>query len=183
MEQNQNIETARLILRPFNLGDAPDVQRLAGNRAVADTTLNIPYPYEDGMAEAWIGTHEEHFEDGKGIIFAVTLKDSGQLVGSVGITNKEHDRGEMGYWIGQPYWNQGYATEAAQAIITHGFEELTLNKISATHLERNPASGRVMEKAGMSYEGCSPQHVKKWGEYEDMVFYGILGDDFRKDQV
>lgn len=183
MEQNQKIETERLILRPFNLDDAPEVQRQAGNRAVADTTLNIPYPYEEGMAEAWIGTHKERFEDGKGVIFAVTLKDSGILVGSIGITNKEHDRGEMGYWIGQPYWNKGYATEAAQAIITYGFEEFSLNKISATHLLRNPASGRVMEKAGMGYEGCSPQHVKKWGKYEDMVFYGFLGDDFRKEQV
>ena len=89
MEQNQKIETERLILRPFNLDDAPEVQRQAGNRAVADTTLNIPYPYEEGMAEAWIGTHKERFEDGKGVIFAVTLKDSGILVGSIGITNKE----------------------------------------------------------------------------------------------
>jgi len=159
MEQRKRIETERLVLRQFNLDDAPEVQRLAGNRAIADTTLNIPFPYEDGMAEEWIGTHEEQFKDGKGVTFAVILSDSSQLVGAIGITNKEHDRGEMGYWIGQPYWNQGYATEAAQAIITYGFGELTLNKISAAHLVRNPASGRVMEKAGMGYEGCSPQHV------------------------
>jgi RimJ/RimL family protein N-acetyltransferase len=183
MEQRKRIETERLVLRPFNLDDALEVQHLAGNRAIADTTLNIPFPYEDGMAEEWIGTHEEQFKDGKGVTFAVILRDSSQLVGAIGITNKEHDRGEMGYWIGQPYWNQGYATEAAQAIVAYGFGELTLNKISATHLVRNPASGRVMEKAGMGYEGCSPQHVKKWGHYEDMAFYGILGDDFRKDQA
>ena len=182
IEQRKKIETDRLVLRPFNLDDAQEVQRLAGNRAVADTTLNIPFPYEDGMAEAWIGTHADNFENSKGVTYAVTLRDSGQLVGAIGITNKEHDRGEMGYWISQPYWNQGYATEAAQAIIAYGFGELSLNKISAAHLVRNPASGRVMEKAGMNYEGCSPQHVKKWGQSEDMAFYGILADDFHKEQ-
>ena len=179
MAQQQELKTERLVLRPFILEDSAEVQRLAGNKAIADTTLNIPHPYEDGAAEAWIGTHKEHFESGQSVIFAVTIRDTGQLVGAIRITRKEHDRGEMGYWIGRPYWNRGYATEAAEAIIDFGFNEMSLNKITATHLARNPASGRVMEKVGMTFEGCSPQHVKKWGKYEDMKFYGILADDYR----
>ncbi|MGB3713175.1 MAG: GNAT family N-acetyltransferase [Candidatus Promineifilaceae bacterium] len=179
-DQQPTITTTRLVLRPFTQDDAPEVHHLAGNRAIAATTLNIPYPYEEGVAEAWIGTHREKFENREGATFAVTLRESATLIGAIGIVIKEHDRGEMGYWLGQPYWNQGYMTEAARAIIAFGFSELSLNKITASHIVGNPASGRVMEKAGMKYEGCSPQHVKKWGRYEDLIFYGILNDDFAK---
>ena len=181
MKKQKEIATKRLTLRRFSLDDAAEVQMLAGNRAIADTTLNIPHPYEDGMAEAWIGTHAETLASGKQVVFAITARQSGRLLGAIGIVTKEHDRGEMGYWIGQPYWNQGYATEAAKAMIRYGFEELGFNKLTACHLARNPASGRVMEKAGMHFEGCSPQHVKKWGKYEDMIFYGILSDSDASD--
>jgi RimJ/RimL family protein N-acetyltransferase len=132
------------------------------------------------VAEAWIETHVESFQSRKAVTYAVTLLETGNLIGAIGIVFKEHDRGEIGYWIGQPHWNQGYATESARALIDYGFSGLLLNKITASHLVRNPASGRVMEKAGMHYEGCSPQHVKKWGRYEDLKFYGILKDDYLK---
>ncbi|HET6444075.1 MAG TPA: GNAT family N-acetyltransferase [candidate division Zixibacteria bacterium] len=177
-DKQPTISTERLTLRPFTQADGPEVRRQAGNKAVAATTLNIPYPYDEGVAEAWIETHKENFQSRKAAIFAVTLRETSNLIGAIGIVFKEHDRGEMGYWIGQPHWNQGYATEAALALIDYGFSGLLLNKITASHLARNPASGRVMEKAGMNYEGCSPQHVEKWGRYEDLQFYGILKDDY-----
>jgi RimJ/RimL family protein N-acetyltransferase len=177
-DQQPTITTSRLVLRPFTQDDSPEVQHLAGNRAIAAKTLNIPHPYEDGVAEAWIGTHREKFEIREAAVFAITLREPGTLMGAIGIVIKKHDRGEMGYWLGQPYWNQGYMTEAAQAIIAFGFRELLLNKITASHIAGNPASGRVMEKAGMKYEGCSPQHVKKWDRYEDLKFFGIVKDDF-----
>lgn len=178
MDQQPSITTSRLLLRPFTQDDALEVQRLAGNRAIAATTLNIPHPYEDGLAEAWIGTHREKFENREAAVFAITQGETGTLMGAIGIVIKEHDRGEMGYWLGQPYWNQGYTTEAARAILAFGFGELMLNKITASHIAGNLASGRVMEKAGMKYEGCSPGHVKKWDRYEDLKFFGILKDDF-----
>lgn len=65
MAEIPSLQTERLILRPFFLQDAPAVKRLAGDLAVADTTLNIPHPYEDGVAEIWIGTHQANFEEGK----------------------------------------------------------------------------------------------------------------------
>lgn len=180
-EKQPVLNTNRLTLRPFRMEDAPDVRQLAGDIAVAATTLNIPHPYEEGLAEAWIATHREKVENGEMVVYAVTLRDSDKLVGAISIAMKEHDRGEMGYWIGKPYWNQGYATESARAMIALGFEVLGLNKISASHLVGNPASGRVMEKAGMEYEGCSPQHVKKWGEYKDLKFYGLLRENFTRE--
>ena len=78
----------------------------------------------------------------------------------------------MGYWIGKPYWNQGFGTEAALAILRYAFEQLGLNRVYAAHFRRNPASGRIMQKIGMTYEGRLRQHVKKWGDFEDMEYYG-----------
>ena len=100
------------------------------------------------------------------------------LIGAVGLRLELDDRrAELGYWIGKPYWNQGYCTEAARAAIQFGFEQLELNRIFANHFVRNPASGRVMQKLGMVYEGRLRQHVKKWDAFEDLELYGILKDD------
>lgn len=175
------LETERLVLRAFTLADAPAVKALAGAREVASTTLNVPHPYEDGMAETWIGTHTSGYADGTQAVFAVTLKQRGDPVGAIGLTvSVDHARAELGYWIGVPFWNQGYASEAAIEILRFGFERLELNKIYAVHLVRNPASGRVMEKAGMRYEGTMHQHVRKWGAFEDLAIYGLLAADWRR---
>lgn len=173
------LATERLILRPFRISDAPDVQRLAGHPAIAAMTLNIPHPYPDGAAEQWIATHAETWENGQGITLAITVRDSGHLVGAISIMSirRDHQRGEIGYWIGKPHWNQGYATEATRALIQFGFQQLDLNRIQAMHLPQNPASARVMEKAGMHYEGTLRQYVKKGHEYQDLCMRSILRQD------
>jgi len=181
MQPCATLQTERLLLRPFALADAPDVQRLAGERAIADTTLNIPHPYENGMAEEWIGTHQAKFDAGELANFAVVLRATGELVGAIGLAIKrEHDRAELGYWIGRPYWTQGYCTEAARALLAYGFTALNLHRIHATYLSRNPASGRVMEKIGMTREGFLRQHAKKWGTHEDLVAFAILREDWQR---
>lgn len=173
------INTSRLVLRPFCVEDADAVQRLAGERDIADTTLRIPHPYEDGMAEAWIETHQPGYEDGSQATFAIVTAGHQELIGAIGLTvNRQFDKAELGYWIGKPYWNQGYATEAAEAVLEYGFDDLRLNRISARHLARNPASGRVMSKVGMRLEGKARQDTMKWGKYEDMIHYGIVRDDW-----
>ncbi len=174
------LETERLRLRPFTLADAPAVQALAGAREVASTTLTIPHPYEDGMAEAWIETHAPRREAGELANFALVEKETEQLVGAMGLViQAEHARAELGYWVGVPFWNRGYATEAARVVLRFGFEELGLNRIYAMHLVRNPASGRVMQKVGMQYEGRLRQHVQKWGTFEDLDVYGIVAEEWR----
>jgi len=179
MNERPTIETGRLVLRPFTLDGATDVQTLAGDKDIASTTLRIPHPYEDGMAEQWIGKHQENFHLGREVNCAIALRADGVLIGSIGlIIDRDNDQAELGYWIAKPHWNQGYATEASAAVVRYGFEVLGLNRIYASSFSRNPASGRVMEKIGMSYEGCLKQHVKKWGVYEDLVHYGILKGDY-----
>jgi RimJ/RimL family protein N-acetyltransferase len=162
-------------MRPFALTDAQDVQRLAAERSIADTTLNIPHPYEVGVAEAWIATHEPKYEAGELVNFAITLRAEKRLIGAIGLKlERAFDKAELGYWIGVPFWSRGYCTEATRAVIDHGFAALELNRIYAHHLARNPASGRVMQKAGMAYEGVARQDTKKWGKHEDLVLYGIV---------
>jgi RimJ/RimL family protein N-acetyltransferase len=178
-QQRPTLETARLILRPFTLADAAEVQRLAGDRDVASTTLRIPHPYEDGVAERWIAAHQERFERGELVNFAVTLRDGGRLSGCVSLTlEREHRAAELGYWMGKAWWGRGYCTEAARAVVQYGFEVLGLNRILGHHFTRNPASGRVLEKLGMAHEGRHRQAVLKWGRFEDVETYAVLQDDF-----
>ncbi len=175
------LETSRLILRPFHKEDASIVQQLAGEREIADTTLNIPHPYEDGMAEQWIDTLGPGFAAKELATFAIILRDSDELIGAVGLKlDLNFNKADLGYWIGKPHWNSGYATEAARTVLTFGFDDLGLNRIHAFHFARNPSSGRVMEKLGMTKEGTARQDTMKWGRYEDLVGYGILRDDWLK---
>ncbi len=181
MKQRPTIETMRLVLRPFELSDAKDIQRLAGDRAIADTTLNIPHPYEDNMAEEWISTHLPKFEAGELSNFAIVLRSSGKLIGAIGLRIvPRFERAELGYWIGKPFWKNGYCTEAAHAVLQYGFSVLKLNRIHASHFTRNPASGRVMQKIGMVHEGQVRQHAKRWDMFEDLEFYGILREHWTK---
>jgi [ribosomal protein S5]-alanine N-acetyltransferase len=174
------LETKRLILRPFELTDGKVVRKLAGDRAIADTTLQIPHPYEVGMAEEWILTRRPKFEVGEEVVFAIVLREPGQLIGAMGLVIEgKFRRAELGYWIGRPYWGNGYCTEAGQAVLEYGFQSLKLNRIHAYHFKRNPASGRVMRKLGLKHEGSSPQHVMKWGVFEDVELYGILRSDWQ----
>ncbi len=182
-EEQPVLGSERLILRPFRLQDAPRVEELAGDRAIADTTLNIPHPYPPGAAREWIKGHAPSYRKGEGVIYAVVLRPSGELIGAVGLgLELRFNRAELGYWIGKPYWGQGYATEAAALLLDFGFRTLGLQRIMATHLTRNPASGRVMQKLGMTYEGCLRQHVIKWGIYEDVAVYGILRHEYLERQ-
>jgi RimJ/RimL family protein N-acetyltransferase len=174
-----DITTPRLILRQFHPADAPEVAVFAGDRDVASTTASIPHPYPPNLADAWIASLPVKLSAGTEVVFAVTLpvkrRPMGRLVGAIGlIVDRTHSRAEMGYWIGKPFWGKGYATEAARAVIGYGFETLSLNRIFAHHMTRNPASGRVLEKAGMKFEGELRGHVLKWDRFEDIRLYGIL---------
>jgi len=173
------LTTRRLVLRPFVADDALAVQVLAGAPEVADTTLHIPHPYPAGAAEQWIATHPVTWDAGTGVTYAITDAGSGVLMGAVGLTiAPPHARAELGYWLGVPYWNRGYCTEGAAAVVAFGFTRLGLHRIQAHYLTRNPASGRVMEKLGMRSEGVSRHAVRKHDRFEDLEMYAILADEW-----
>lgn len=182
------IKTARLLLRPLELADAAEIQRLAGDHDVASTTRSIPHPYPDGYAERWIEDCQTESETGALAIFAITLADDrpddvaqgGAFAGIIELLidgGPPSQQAQLSYWIGKPYWNQGYATEAAKAVLKHGFTNLGLERVRAPHFSKNPASGRVLQKTGMSHEGTLHGHLNKWGESEDVEQYGMSKAD------
>ena len=176
------LETARLGLRPFTLDDAPAVERFISDYEVARNTLRIPHPYPPGGAEAWIRSHLADEGSGTEFAFAMVRKETDELIGSVGLSMvRAHLRGELGYWIGRPYWGQGYATEAVAAVVRFGFEQEGLERICGEHFARNPASGRVLAKAGLRREGYFPRHLMKWGELQDVVAYGVVRSDWKNE--
>lgn len=180
MSDPPTLRTSRLLLRPFSADDCAAVERLAGDEKVADGTLTIPHPYPSGAALEWIATHPTEWQAGTGLILAIADADSDELYGSIGLgIDRDNDRAELGYWVGVPYWNRGYCTEAARTLINFGFDELGLHRIHAHHFTRNPASGRVMEKLGMQFEGVQRAAVKKSGRFEDLACYAILATDPR----
>jgi len=168
------LATTRLVLRRFERTDAEPMLPLIGDFAIADGTARIPHPYTLADAHAFLDMLEKHPDKP---IAAITL--NGAVIGAVGLDLEQaHDKGELGYWVGRPFWGQGYATEAARGMIVIGFKHLNLNKITAHHYTRNPASGRVLEKAGLVREGLLRQHMRKWGRFEDCVAYGLTRDQF-----
>ena len=168
------LPTSRLLLRAFLPWDADVVQTLAGERDVAVNTLNVPHPYPDGVAAQWIASHGPAWEKRSCLVLAITTEDEG-VVGAISLQlQPRHHRGEIGYWIGKPFWGRGYATEAAAAIVDLGFDHLDLNRIEGRHLVRNPASGRVLQKVGMLTEGVHRELVHVWGSFEDVATLAVL---------
>ncbi len=173
------LKTARLTLRPFNMSDAKEVQRMAGNKKVFDMTATIPHPYLDGMAEEWISKHSDWFLKDISVDWAIELNESKKLVGNLSlILNLKNSRSEIGYWIGEEFWNKGFCTEAMIAAVKYAFEIKKLNKITCRHIAINPASGKVMTKAGMIQEGYLKQDSFRDNQFQDMVVYGLLKSDW-----
>src|ERR1700691_4956998 len=140
------IQTTRLKLRPYTEADIPELVPLVGAREVAAMTLRIAHPYTEQNARDFIAKTRD---DGE-IRVAIILASNGRMCGGVGLKPETaHQRAELGYWIGVPYWGNGYATEAAQAMLKYGFETLELQRIFASYVPRNVASGKVLQKIGM----------------------------------
>jgi RimJ/RimL family protein N-acetyltransferase len=176
------LNTARLVLRPFTADDAPLLSRLAGTHRVVDTTASIPLPYSEEQALQDIHKFKEQFQAGVGAYFAIALREAPQsLIGCVllKLIDRRDEQGELGYWIAEAESGKGYVTESARAVLDYGFSVLDLNRISACHMTRNPASGRVLARLGMQQEGLLRQAAKKWGVFEDLLVWAILREEFR----
>jgi len=171
----RTITTERLRLRPFELSDAERVSELCNNYNIYKSTLTLPHPYPIESALNWIPTHKENFDNDKSYEFAITDKNTGVLYGAIGLSNiKSHKNGEVGYWIGEPFWGNGYGTEALGALIDFAFNHKNYHRVFARCFESNPASGRVLQKVGMEYEGKQIDHIFKENKYETILMYGIV---------
>jgi RimJ/RimL family protein N-acetyltransferase len=162
------VETERLILRPFEPGDAPVVQREVSRVEIA-RMIAVPHPYPDGAAAEWIQTTKP------GQDFAVARRETGELIGAVTLAlNEQHRRATLGYWCAPSQWGNGFTTEAVRAVVGFGFEVLAVNRVFAECHGDNPASRRVLEKVGMRLEGCLREHSFRLGRVADKLQFGLL---------
>ena len=145
------LDTARLRLRRMRPEDAPEIARLLDDWEVARHTSNIPFPYERSVADDFIAKVGVEMAEGRALVFAVEERLTGKLAGCVGASLTGHIA-EIGYWIGREFWGKGYATEAVRRCLRALFQNFGLGTVWGAVLPENPASRRVMEKAGLLFE-------------------------------
>ncbi|VEP14297.1 Acetyltransferase, ribosomal protein N-acetylase [Hyella patelloides LEGE 07179] len=179
------LKTQRLILRPLSPNDAVSIQNLASDRQIADTTISIPHPYPDGEAERYISKQIAEQKTGHAVTFAIELKAESKLIGISELREieTEHCVAELSYWLAVTAWGKGYMSEALKPVLNFGFESLSLNKIYAYHMARNPASGKVLQKNGFQPEGLLRQRVRKWGKFEDVRLLSLLHQEWKSKDI
>lgn len=181
MEKFPELLTERLRLGRIRVKDIPKIAQYANNKNISANTLNLPFPYHEDDAICWINMEIQGFQSKKQYIFAVYLKETDEFIGGIGLhIDKNHNKAEMGYWIAEPFWNKGFAREAAKEILKYGFEELNLNKIFATHFLFNPASEKVLLKIGMIKEAEFKDHYLKNDTYQDVRQYRLLRKEYNQ---
>jgi len=173
------LSTDSLTLRPFVKEDLPEVLALVQDKEVAATTLNIPYPCSKAEIHEWFDLQLRELEEGRGLRWAVCLTTTDELIGAMKLaTHPEYESAELGYWIGKPYWGNGYASEAARLVVDYAFSTLELNRIEAHAMVENLSSAKILQKLGMQEEGYHPQLIKKWDEFKDVKTYGLLREQW-----
>lgn len=148
------LESERLILRPPRPTDIQSLTVWLGDFEVARMTSRIPHPYGEGDAEAFLATAAEHR-------FVIQRKSDGLFLGMTGL--HAEDGYEFGYWLGKPFWGQGYATEGAHRLVSHAFRALGLETVHAGWFYDNPASGRVLAKLGARHNGSAMRDCRARG--------------------
>jgi ribosomal-protein-alanine N-acetyltransferase len=177
---NETLYTDRLILRKLTMDDADDFFIFASDPEVSryvtwDTHKDIEslIPYINLVIEKY---QRQELSD-----WGIVLKSTGKLIGTINaVPAYEHHRAEVGYTLNRTYWNQGYMTEALTAVIEYCFDVLELNRVEASHMIGNTASGLVMKKAGMTYEGLSREKFFIKGKFVDLENYAIIKKDLKK---
>lgn len=179
MKSIPELETERLLLRGFQTSDKHVLQQLCNDKEIASKTLSISYPFNMEDAEAWIQKKFDNFENDEEIAWAICHLENGDLMGAVGLKKDLYnDSAEIGFWMGELYRGKGYVTEASIGVVEFAFYKMNLNRVEAKHMVGNEASGKVLQKIGMKFEGMHRQQVKKWDEFKDVKSYAVIKSDF-----
>lgn len=172
------LRTDRLLLRALLREDAPALVSLAGDRRIADTTATIPHPYHEQDARHIIQAASQGYATGSFYAYAITQESFVLGVLSLKRMPQEPGTAELGYWVGVPHWGKGYVTEAAQALLDFAFDTVHLSCVKAKLCVRNPASGRVLKKLGLTYIGTTEKASQKWGVWENEEVWSICRQSF-----
>ena len=173
------LHTDRLMLRRMMVGDSFDMFEYAKREDVTEFLLWKPH-HDLEYTREYLQFVATHYEIGDFFDWAVVIKEEDKMIGTCGFTKFDytHNLGEIGYVINPEYRGRGIALEAVREVMRFGFEVLKLNRIEARFMEHNAASLRVMEKAGMTFEGFHRKAMRIKGKYETVGYCSILRDEF-----
>jgi RimJ/RimL family protein N-acetyltransferase len=167
------IDIGDQVIRSFRRDDVAALVKYANNRNVSANLMErFPFPYTEANARRWL-----ELVAAMEVETAFAIADADELIGGIGLMLREEvfrRTAEVGFWLGEPFWNRGIATRAVRAMVDWGFSELDLERIQARVFEENRASARVLEKAGFSYEGRLRRSVTKRGRTFDQFVYAIF---------
>ena len=161
------LETERLVLRPWREGDEPSLVRHANNRKVSiNLRDHFPYPYTHDDARAWIGRCKTATQPHQ----TFAIEHGGEAIGGIGLqplSDVSRYTAEVGYWLGEEHWGQGFATEALRRLTDYAFENLQYERLEAWVFATNPVSCKVLEKAGYEHEATCRHAAFKEGRFLD----------------
>ena len=175
------LETERLRLRKLTMRDAEDIYSYGRDPLVAKHVLWEAYR-SVGEARAYLRYMLRKYRMNEPASWGIELKSSGKIIGTIGYMWIQTDNAvaEVGYSLARAQWGQGIMTEALSAVIEYAFDSLHLNRVEAIHEPANPASGAVMRKCGMQYEGRLRQKLCNKGRYVDVDLYAILKSEYKE---
>jgi len=168
------IKTKRFTLRPYTIADAKTLAKNIHNKKIARNTLVVPYPYTLKDAKTWLSSTVKEYDKKEPEAVQLTIDIKGEVVGAVGITDIKGHQAEMGYWLTERLWGKGMMTEAVLEALKFAFNELKLARVYAKVFTFNPASVRVLEKAGFKKEGLLKKDGEKDGKFFDSWLYAKI---------
>lgn len=179
----QTIETPRLILRPFEMKDARAMYDNWASDPEVTKYLTWPVHSSVEITRMVLRDWVDGYESPTRYNWAIVLKSGdGNPIGNISAVHLDEKTSavEIGYCMGQPWWGVGIMTEALKAVTGFFVEQVRVNRVGARHDANNPASGRVMAKAGMTFEGTLRQSAVNNRGIVDMCCYSILAEEWKK---
>lgn len=181
MKEFPELITNKLKLRKIRPSDISSLLKYCNNKNISDQIINIPYPYLEDDAVFRMNFVLQGFFKKERYVFAISFKENEELIGEIGLhLDKNNNSAQFGYWIAEPFWGKGIATEATAAILKFGFEKLNLNKIYATHYPDNLASGKVMLNNKMIKEAEMKEHYKINDTYKNVIQYRLTKKEYEE---
>ena len=177
----RELETVHLVMRPIEERDSPCLYPLINDAEVARTLINVPHPYPEQDFGPWMRECLDAMGRRERLDLAIVLRATGEPIGICSLLHLDWEKqsGQLAYWLGRPYWDQGLMTEAIRRLLEFAFERYGLVYVRGCCLPGNTASARVMKKVGMTYIAHARHAIEKNGEMVDAICYEMSLEDYR----
>lgn len=183
MSRTLNINSSKICIREIQYSDSDKIQTVASLSEIADTMISIPHPYPDNEAKRFVAQRISETKSGNAVVFVLEKIQDNSFCGLIEVRDIDHEhlQGELSFWLAPNAWGKGYMSKVIRSVLDYSFTELELNRLYAYHMERNPASGKVLARNGFQKEGILRQRVRKWGKFEDVSLWACLQQDWQQE--